>query len=78
MAKILIGRKLTRATDSVTSFEANKLITEPFDAIDMFSKNAAGDPLVIKYYQGGLAGTLIATLTITYDGDGDLKTVVRT
>lgn len=49
-----------------------------FDAINITSVNGNGDPLTVLYYSGGLAGTLVATLTITYDGGDNLQTVVRT
>jgi hypothetical protein len=44
--------------------------------INVTSKNAAGSPLIIQYWSGGLAGTLAKTQTITYDIDGDFKTAV--
>lgn len=56
----------------------NALIDFEFDAIKVVTKDADGQPTQVEYYKGGLSGTLIATLDITYDVDGDLATVVRT
>jgi hypothetical protein len=90
MAKILIGRVLDQTTDSVTSAQGdagtdpwlvrgmNKMVPVEFDFIDITSRNVAGDPLVIVYKTGGSGGTTVATLTLTYDVGGDLKTVTRT
>ncbi len=56
----------------------NSLIPVVYDYFSINSKNAAGDPLVIVYKTGGSAGTTVATLTLTYDVDGDLTTTTRT
>jgi hypothetical protein len=55
----------------------NGLLNFAYDAFDVISKTIDG-PTVIRYYTGGLSGTLVATITITYDVDGDIDTVVRT
>ena len=52
------------------------LINFEFDAIDITAKTDDG-PTEVKYFKEGLSGTLVATISITYDGDGDIKTVVR-
>ena len=90
MAKILIGRKLNFATDSVTVAqgtaggsawlvaEVNKLVPTQFDYIEVTSKNAEGCPTEVEYKTGGSGGIVVATLTITYDVDGDLESVART
>jgi hypothetical protein len=53
----------------------NELVPVAFNEIIISSKNGNGDPLVILYK---LATVLVATLTCTYDIDGDLSNVVRT
>ena len=58
--------------------QLNELIPVVYDAISVTSKNANGDPLVVLYKVGGLAGTTVATITMAYDVDGDLISVVRT
>lgn len=89
MAKILIGRKLTAAADSVTVTqgpaggapwlvaEVNKLVPKQYDYIEVLTKNVNGDPTSVQYKTGGIGGTLVATLTIVYDVDGDLLSVTR-
>lgn len=53
----------------------NELIPTAYDRITITSKNVNGDPLVVLYKS---SGSTVATLTITYDGDGDIADVVRT
>ena len=89
MAKILIGRKLNAATDSVTVTqgpdggspwlvaEVNKLIPKQYDYIEVAAKNVGGDPTLVRFKTGGAGGTLVATLAIVYDVDGDLLSVTR-
>lgn len=52
----------------------NVLVPMPWDEIDIVSKNAFGEPTLVDYKK---AGTTVATVTLTYDGDGDLRSVVR-
>jgi len=54
---------------------AGNIITEEFDSVAVTAKNSDGCPTTVEY---SLAGDLIATLTITYDVDGDLQSVTRT
>ena len=89
MARITIGRKLHKDTDSVTVAQGPpngapwpvrdeaKLVPEIFDYIEILSKNANGDPTSVVYRTGGSGGIPVATLTITYDGDGDVQSVAR-
>lgn len=51
----------------------NRLIRYPYDRIDIVSKNIDGDPTQIEFRS---LGTLVATVNITYDADGDLQSVV--
>lgn len=53
------------------------IINFKYDAFEVTSKTVDG-PTEVQYFIGGLSGTLIATITITYDIDGDILTVVRT
>ncbi|MDW8348101.1 MAG: hypothetical protein RML94_14155 [Bacteroidia bacterium] len=50
----------------------NALIKKVFDNITITAKNANGDPLTILYKLGM---TTVATLSLTYDSDGDLQSV---
>jgi len=76
MAKITIGRRLNRTADSVNAFEQNQLVTEPHDYIQL--GYTAGVLTSAVYRQGGVSGTIVATLTLVYDVDGNLETVERT
>ena len=52
------------------------LIDFEYDSLEVTSKTDDG-PTGISFYEGNLT-TLVATMTITYDVDGDIQTVVRT
>jgi hypothetical protein len=52
------------------------LLNFKFDSFEVTEKNLDG-PTEIKYYTGGVGGTLVATITITYDLEGDIETVER-
>jgi hypothetical protein len=54
------------------------LINVAFDTIQITSYNSNNDPLIVVYRTGGAAGTIVATLTITYDVDFNITEVVRT
>lgn len=59
----------------------NALIPEAYDSIALSywsSGNGAGQVETVQYYVGGLAGTLVATLTLNYNSAGQVSTVVRT
>jgi hypothetical protein len=64
-----------KLTSPLQVLSINELIPMAFDQVAITSKNANGDPLVILYK---LATVTVATLTCTYDIDGDLSNVVRT
>lgn len=51
------------------------LITDPFDFIEIVSKNDDGEPTQIVYK---FSGATVATIDIVYDSDGDIKTVTKT
>lgn len=92
MAKITIGRKLNQSTDSVTAKqgdagtspwavgEVNKLVPKQFDHIELTYVGATDYVQTAEYYQGGAppVGTLVATLTIAYDGSYRITSVTRT
>lgn len=67
---------LDASGNQITDFGSG-LVTEEYDYIEIVTKNAANDPLVIEYRSGGSTGTLVATLTLTYDQEGYLKTVTK-
>lgn len=54
-------------------FDIGKLVKAEFDYISVTAKNGSGDPTTIVYKTGGSGGTTVATLTITYDVDGDFE-----
>lgn len=47
------------------------------DATDL-TYNGSNQLTTVEYYSGGLAGTLVATMTLTYDGSGNVDTTVIT
>jgi hypothetical protein len=46
------------------------------DRIEL-SNYVSGNPGTIVFKQGGAAGVTVATLTLTYDGSGNLLTVTK-
>lgn len=68
----------TTVSGSVSTLETSGLVPKIFDTIQVTSYNANNDPLVAVYRTGGAAGTVVATLTITYDGTFRITQVVRT
>lgn len=57
------------------------LVPKKFDAIAVSyysSGSGAGQIQTVQYYVGGLSGTLVSTLTLTYSGSGQLAGVART
>jgi len=73
MAKILIGRNLTAAADSVTVPGA--LVTEDHDWIGI--SYVAGKISSAVYKLGGAGGATVATLTLAYTA-GRLTSVTKT
>lgn len=89
MAKITIGRILDSSTDSVLADQGaaaadvdswpvrdlNKLVPNEYDHIDLAY---TGDNITTVVYRvGGGAGSIVATLTLSYTGDR-LDSVTRT
>jgi hypothetical protein len=66
-----------RATP-VDTKESVGLVPLVYDTVQITSYNANNDPLVVEYRTGGASGTLVATLTMTYDGSNNITQVVRT
>ena len=59
----------------------NTLIPEDYDSISLTywtSGNGNGQIETVQYYEGGLSGTLVATLTLNYNASAQLSSVVRT
>jgi hypothetical protein len=72
------GRAIAVVNPDGTSLTAGGgLVPQGYDSISIPSYNTNNDPLIVQYYVGGLAGTLVATLTLTYAGT-NISTVVRT
>lgn len=59
---------------SINVLGLNQMIPAEFDSFHITAKTMAGDPQTIEYRKGM---TVIATLTIAYDIDGDLESVTR-
>lgn len=92
MAKILIGRKLNSATDSVTVAQgaagssawpvkdSNKLVPVAYDYIELTYAPAPNqdDITGVVYKTGGPSGTTVATLAIVYNADRNISSVTRT
>lgn len=90
MAKIVLPRNLNLATDSVTAAqgpaggspwlvaEQNQLVPAQFDFIDITYNGVVLDQIdQVEYKIGGSGGITVATLTLTYDANGNIKTVTR-
>lgn len=91
MAHIELGRFLNKSTDSVTvaqgdaggaawlTAEQNQLVPAQYDFIDITYDAAPNDDDIIQvvYKIGGASGITVATLTITYDSNRNIKTVTR-
>jgi len=56
---------------------ASALVPEPFDYIIITYVGATTDIDTVVYKLGGAGGTLVATLTLGYDGSNRLSTVTR-
>ena len=54
--------------------QLNDLIPSAFDDVEVTAKNADGCPTTIVYRNNA---AVVATLTVTYDVDGDLERVTR-
>jgi len=52
---------------------AASFFTLPYDALTVQSKTADGPTLIVSR-TGGVSGTIVQSLTITYDVDGDFET----
>lgn len=59
--------------DPPSVLNVGQLVPAEFDAIDL---SPPDKPTTIRYYVGGVGGTLVATLSLTYSGD-DVATVSR-
>lgn len=52
-----------------------RLVPFEIDDIEVTSKNSDGDPLTVVYSK---SASIVATLTLLYDADGDFERVTRT
>jgi hypothetical protein len=62
-------------TESINEKLAASFFTLPYDTLQVTSKTADG-PTQIVSKTGGLAGTIVQTLNIVYDVDGDFQSGV--
>jgi len=67
------------ATEQTTQAIAG-LVKLPYDTVQITAYADATDkyPTTVLYRSGGAAGTVVATLTLTYDGSNRLTQVVKT
>lgn len=66
--------------DELNSRLAGNLVPETFDDIQISyvaAGNGAGEIEIVEYRTGGAAGTLVATLTLSYDASNRLTSVAR-
>jgi hypothetical protein len=61
--------------DTIANAVTASFFTLPYDALQVVTKSADG-PTQIVSRTGGLAGTIVQTLDITYDVDGDFESGV--
>lgn len=54
------------------------LITQAYDYVLLSNYDAGGNVGTIVFKSGGAAGTIVGTLTLTYDASGNLLTVTKT
>jgi len=73
------GNRVSPLVDSDRHLQTdvlNKLVPEDYDYLDL---GYTGSNLTsVVYKNGGAGGTTVATLTLTYDGSGNLDTVTKT
>jgi hypothetical protein len=74
----------TTSSGTKTALDVNSvggLVTEPYDYIALTyvaAGNGAGEIETATYKTGGVAGTTVATLTLTYNADDEIATVTKT
>ncbi len=69
-------RILTDEAGNVYTVDKDGMIIPKHDARKLIY--TSGELTSVEYYVGGLTGTKVATLTLSYDSDGNLESVVRT
>ena len=76
IADAISGNKLKINTDgSTNSLMLNKLIDVPHDDIEVTAYNLDGNPTTVLVRK---SGSLVRTLTLSYNSDGDFQRVQRT
>ena len=70
------GNPLTSSNGSLNVNNQTQLVPLIFDAVILSPTGT--NPTTIVYKTGGLGGTTVATLTLTYDANNNVQTVVRT
>ncbi len=58
---------------------SNALVTDPYDYVGLINSVISGQtvPTTVVYKSGGATGTLVATLTLTYDLAANLTSVTK-
>ena len=64
---------------SINTRVSNALVTAPYDYVGLINSVISGQtvPTTVVYKFGGASGTLVATLTLTYDGSANLTSVTK-
>ena len=68
------------ANEAFNVTQVAQLVPEKYDSISLTyvtAGNGVGEIETVTYFQGGLAGTQVAQLTLAYDASNNLISVVR-
>lgn len=78
MAQFELGGRGYNESNPVYTAPVTGLVPDVYDTVQITSYTANNDPATVVYRTGGSAGTIVATLTITYDGSNRITEAVRT
>lgn len=68
------GTEIGTTTDPLIMRSVNDLVPQEFDEVEITAVNGSNDPTTIVYRK---STSTVATLTIVYDGLGDIQKVSR-
>lgn len=74
------AKELADGTVAQRSIDVANLIPDPYDHLTLTyvaAGNGAGEVETVTYRSGGAGGTVVATLTLTYDASNRVITVAR-
>lgn len=74
-----LATQLTSVIAQLTNINGNTISNLPFNAdyIEETNPDANGNYQTITYKQGGSGGTIVKTITITYDSNGGILTYLE-